>query len=37
MVLRKVFGQQEADGIGNWTKLHEEELHYLYSITKVFV
>jgi hypothetical protein len=30
-VLRKIFGQNREDVMGGWRKLHNEELHNLYS------
>jgi len=31
MVLRRTFGREREETIGNWRKLHKEELHNLYS------
>jgi hypothetical protein len=31
MVLRKIFGPKRDEVIGDWRKLHNEELHNLYS------
>jgi hypothetical protein len=30
-VLRRIFGPKRDDVTGNWRKLHNEELHKLYS------
>jgi hypothetical protein len=30
-VLRRIFGPNKYEVMGGWTKLHNEELHYLYS------
>jgi hypothetical protein len=30
-VLRRIFGPKRDEGTGGWTKLHNEELHNLYS------
>jgi hypothetical protein len=30
--LRKIFGLKSAEIIGGWRKLHNEELHNLYSL-----
>jgi hypothetical protein len=30
-VLRRIFGPKKADVTGEWMKLHNEELHNLYS------
>jgi hypothetical protein len=30
-VLRRIFGQKRDEMVGNWRKLHNEELHDLYS------
>jgi hypothetical protein len=30
-VLRRIFGQKGDEVIGGWRKLHNEELHNLYS------
>jgi len=30
-VLRRVFGSKRAEVTGEWRKLHNEELRYLYS------
>jgi hypothetical protein len=30
-VLRRIFGQKRYEVTGEWRKLHNEELHYLYS------
>jgi len=30
-VLRRMFGIERLEEIGSWTKLHNKELHYLYS------
>jgi hypothetical protein len=34
-VLRKIFGQKRDDVTGGWRKLHNEELHNLYSSPSV--
>jgi hypothetical protein len=31
MVLRRIFGPKRDEVAGEWRKLHNEELHYLYS------
>jgi hypothetical protein len=31
MVLRRIFGPRRDEVIGDWRKLHNEELHNLYS------
>jgi hypothetical protein len=31
MVLRRIFGPKRDEVTGEWRKLHNEELHYLYS------
>jgi hypothetical protein len=31
MVLKRIFGPKRDDGTGDWRKLHNEELHNLYS------
>jgi hypothetical protein len=30
-VLRRIFGSKRNEVLGGWRKLHNEELHYLYS------
>jgi hypothetical protein len=30
-VLRRIFGPKRDEVVGNWRKLHNEELHNLYS------
>jgi hypothetical protein len=30
-MLRRIFGQKKDEFIGGWRKLHNEELHNLYS------
>jgi hypothetical protein len=34
-VLRRVFGPKRDDGTGEWRKLHNEELHDLYSLPNI--
>jgi hypothetical protein len=34
-VLRRIFGPQRDDMTGGWRKLHNEELHNLYSSTSI--
>jgi hypothetical protein len=34
-VLRRIFGQKRDKVIGGWRKLHNEELHNLYSFTSI--
>jgi hypothetical protein len=31
MVLRNIFGPKKHEGTGDWRKLHNEQLHNLYS------
>jgi hypothetical protein len=31
MVLRRMFGSKRDEVTGGWRKLHNKELHYLYS------
>jgi hypothetical protein len=31
MVLRRIFGSKRDEVTGEWRKLHNEELHYLFS------
>jgi hypothetical protein len=35
MVLRKMFGPKRDDVMGEWWKLHSEELHNLYSLPNI--
>jgi hypothetical protein len=35
-VLRKIYGQKKDETIGDWRKLHNEELHNLYSSPNIF-
>jgi hypothetical protein len=35
-VLRRIFGPKRDEVIGAWRKLHNEELHNLYSFPGVF-
>jgi hypothetical protein len=35
MVLKKIFGQKKDELTGGWRKLHNEELHDLYSLPSV--
>jgi hypothetical protein len=32
VVLRRIFGQKRDEGTGGWRKLHNEDLHNLYSL-----
>jgi hypothetical protein len=34
-VLRKIFGLKKDEVIGGWRKLHNEELHNLYSLSGI--
>jgi hypothetical protein len=34
-VLRRIFGPKRDEVTGEWRKLHNEELHYLYSSPKI--
>jgi hypothetical protein len=34
-VLRKIFGHKRVEVTGEWTKLHNEELHNLYSSSDI--
>jgi hypothetical protein len=34
-VLRRIFGPKRDEVIGEWWKLHSEELHNLYSSTNI--
>jgi hypothetical protein len=34
-VLRKVFGPKRVEVTGEWRKLHNEKLNYLYSLPKI--
>jgi hypothetical protein len=34
-VLRRVFGSKRDEVTGQWRKLHNEELNYLYSIPNI--
>jgi hypothetical protein len=34
-VLRKIFGPERDDVTGDWRKLHNEELHNLYSLLNI--
>jgi hypothetical protein len=34
-VLRRVFGAKRDEVMGEWRKLHNEELHYLYSLPSI--
>jgi hypothetical protein len=36
-VLRRIFGPQRDDVTGEWRKLHNEELHNLYSSSSDFI
>jgi hypothetical protein len=35
-VLRRIFGSKRDQVTGEWRKLHNEELHYLYSFAKYY-
>jgi hypothetical protein len=35
-VLRRVFGPKRDEVTGEWRKLHNEELNYLYSLPNIF-
>jgi hypothetical protein len=34
-VLRRIFGPKRDEGIGGWKKLHNEELHNLYTSSSI--
>jgi hypothetical protein len=34
-VLRRIFGPRRDEVTGGWRKLHNEELHYLYSLPRI--
>jgi hypothetical protein len=34
-LLRRIFGSKRGEVTGGWRKLHNEELHNLYSSTKI--
>jgi hypothetical protein len=34
-VLRKIFGLKRGEMMGDWRKLHNEELHNLYSLPNI--
>jgi hypothetical protein len=34
-VLRRIFGQKRDEVMGDWRKLHNEELHNLYSSSSI--
>jgi hypothetical protein len=34
-VLRRIFGPKRDDVLGNWRKLHNEELHNVYSLPNI--
>jgi hypothetical protein len=34
-VLRRIFGLKRAEIIGGWRRLHNEELHNLYSLPSI--
>jgi hypothetical protein len=36
MVLRRIFGQKRDEVTGGWRKLHNEELHNLYSSPSIY-
>jgi hypothetical protein len=35
-VLRRIFGPKRDEVTGDWRKLHNEELHNLYSSTNIY-
>jgi hypothetical protein len=35
MVLRKMFGFKRDEVIGEWRRIHDKELHYLYCTTNI--
>jgi hypothetical protein len=35
MVLRRIFGPKRDEVMGGWRKLHNEELHDLYSLPSI--
>jgi hypothetical protein len=35
-VLRRILGPKRDEGTGEWIKLHNEELHVLYSLPNIF-
>jgi hypothetical protein len=37
MVLRKIFGARRKEVTGGWRKLHNEELHHLYSLPCIVI
>jgi hypothetical protein len=36
-VLRGIFGPKRDEVVGDWTRLHSEELHNLYALAKIFI
>jgi hypothetical protein len=36
-VLRRMFGPERVEVTGGWRKLHNEELHNLYSLTNIII
>jgi hypothetical protein len=36
-VLRRIFGPKGNEVMGKWTKLHNKELHYLYSSPSIII
>jgi hypothetical protein len=36
-LLRKIFGSKRDDVMGGWRKLHNEELHDLYSLRSIII
>jgi hypothetical protein len=36
-VLRRIFGSKRDEVTGGWRKLHNEELHNLYSSTSIII
>jgi hypothetical protein len=37
MAMRRTFGPKRDDIMGNWRKLHNEELHNLYSSPNIII
>jgi hypothetical protein len=36
-VLRRIFGPKRDEATGGWRKLHNEELHNMYSSTNIII
>jgi hypothetical protein len=36
-VLKRIFGQERDEETGGWRKLHDEELHNLYSTSGIII